>query len=76
MCALTYQNLQIAPIAPAQTCTEASPELKRSAADILLDASDPMRAQQQQIIQRIAADTADDRDWRAHGAFTPAGAGG
>ncbi|RMZ56687.1 hypothetical protein APUTEX25_002776, partial [Auxenochlorella protothecoides] len=59
----------------ASQFTEPPSELRSSALDIVLDPSDPTRLAQQQLLQRVAADSADERDWRAHGAFTPAPAG-
>ena len=50
-------------------------ELQYSNSDILLAADDPGREQQQALLQRVAADEADERDWRARSAPPPAPAG-
>ena len=46
-------------------------ELQYSNSDILLAADDPGREQQQQLLQRVAADEADERDWRSRTTLPP-----
>lgn len=62
-----------APPAPhPQKYTRVPQELQYSNSDILLAADDPGREQQQQLLQRVAADEADERDWRSRSAPPPA----
>ncbi|KAI3428363.1 hypothetical protein D9Q98_006743 [Chlorella vulgaris] len=55
-----------------QKYTRVPQELQYSNSDILLAADDPGREQQQQLLQRVAADEADERDWRARSTLPPA----
>jgi hypothetical protein len=56
----------------SQKYTRVPQELQYSNSDILLAADDPGREQQQQLLQRVAADEADERDWRARSTLPPA----
>lgn len=62
----------LAPPCHPQRYTRVPQELQYSNSDILLAADDPGREQQQQLLQRVAADEADERDWRARSVLPPA----
>jgi translation initiation factor 4G len=57
-----------------QTYTQVPTELQFNNAEILLDPSDPEREAQKALLQRVAADDADERDWRSRTPLPPTGA--
>ena len=59
------------PVRCTQKYTRAPQELQYGNSDILLAADDPGRQEQQQLLQRVAADEADERDWRSRSALPP-----
>jgi translation initiation factor 4G len=58
-----------------QTYTQVPTELQFNNVEILLDPSDPEREAQRQLLQRVAADDDDERDWRSRTPLPPTAAG-
>ena len=58
-----------------QVYTQVPTELQFNNVEILLDPSDPEREAQKALLQRVAADDADERDWRSRTPLPPTAAG-
>jgi len=69
-----YTHLFIFP-SNLQTYTQVPVELQFNNVEILLDPSDPEREAQRQLLQRVAADDADERDWRSRTPLPPTAGG-